>query len=165
MAENWAMVGFLPLFIVAIIWIRGWSFFNLRFLSRMFLCGLVGMLFYLLLPVLAVISHKMPITFWQALKLNLAAELGMVKLFFVQPEVRKAAAAAFAGLVAAGPGIAVRWKSSFGDNSKIGLALTSFMFHAIHAILLFVCVWVAFDPPFSPRNLDFSGRFIFHRRF
>jgi hypothetical protein len=30
--------------------------------------------------------------------------------------------------------------------------LTSFMFHVIHALLLFVCVWVAFDPPFSPRN-------------
>ncbi len=154
MAENWAMIGFLPFFIVAIIWIRRWRFFNLRFLSRMFLCGLVGALFFLLLPALAVISHKMPITFWQALKLNLEAELGMVKLFFVQPEVRKAVLLLSSASLLPVLVIAVRWKSSFGDNSKIGLALTSFMFHAIHAILLFVCVWVAFDPPFSPRNLD-----------
>ena len=60
--------------------------------------------------------------------------------------------------------IAIRWKSSFGDNSKIGLALTSFMFHPIHALLLFVCVWVAFDPPFSPRNLDILRQIIFRRR-
>jgi hypothetical protein len=42
MAENWAMVGFLPVFIAAIIWIRGFSFFNLRFLGRMVFCGLAG---------------------------------------------------------------------------------------------------------------------------
>ena len=31
MADNWAMVGFFPVFLVAIVWIRGLSFFNLRF--------------------------------------------------------------------------------------------------------------------------------------
>ena len=33
MAENWAMVGFLPLFLTALIWMRGLNFFNARFLS------------------------------------------------------------------------------------------------------------------------------------
>jgi tetratricopeptide (TPR) repeat protein len=154
MTENWAMIGFLPVFFGAIIWIRGLSFFNLRFLSRMFFCGLAGTLFYLLLPLLAVTSHKIPITFWQALKLNLGQELGMVKMFFVMPEVRKAVLLLSAASLLPVLVIAVRWKSSFGDNSKVGLALTSFMFHVVHAILLFVCVWVAFDPPFSPRNLE-----------
>ena len=51
MANNWAMVGFLPAFFVAVVWIRGLSFFNLLFLKRMFLCGLLGMTFYLLLPI------------------------------------------------------------------------------------------------------------------
>ena len=58
MADNWAMVGFLPLFLTAMIWLRGLDFFNLRFLARMALCGLAGMLFYLLLPLLAVISGQ-----------------------------------------------------------------------------------------------------------
>ena len=61
MVENWAMVGFLPVFIAAIIWIRGLGFFNLRFLQRMVLCGLAGMSLALLLPTCAVVSGKIPV--------------------------------------------------------------------------------------------------------
>ena len=154
MTENWAMVGFLPLFLAAIIWIRGLSFFSLRFLSRIFLCGLVGLMFYLLLPLLASLSHKVPVTFWQALKVNLFSELSYVKVFFVRPEIRKSVLLLSIASVLPVVVIAVRWRSSFGDNSKLGLALTSFMVHLIQAILLFICVWVAFDPPFSPRNFS-----------
>ncbi len=53
MADDWGMVGFFPLFLMAIVWLRGLDFFNLRFLGRMLLCGLAGLLFYLLLPLLA----------------------------------------------------------------------------------------------------------------
>ena len=83
MADNWAMVGFLPVFITAVIWIRGFSFFNLRFLKRMMLCGLAGMAFYLLLPLLAVISGKLPVTFWEALKFELSSPVSVVKTFFI----------------------------------------------------------------------------------
>ena len=48
--NNWAMVAYLPLFLVALIWIKGLSFFNPQFLARMFLWGCVGLLLYLLLP-------------------------------------------------------------------------------------------------------------------
>jgi tetratricopeptide (TPR) repeat protein len=160
MAENWAMVGFLPVFIGAIIWVRGLRFFNVRFLARMALCGLAGILFYLLLPLLAVTSHKMPVTFWQALDLNLAAQWSVVKLFFIQPEVRKTVLLLSPASLLPVLVMAIRWKSSFGDTSKMGLALASFMFHVFHAILLFVCVWVAFDPPFSPRHLGFGLPFL-----
>ncbi len=85
----------------------------------------------------------------------------MVKMFFIQPEVRKTVLLLSPASLLPVLVMAIRWKSSFGDNSKIGLALTSFMFHAIHAILLFVCVWVAFDPPFSPRHLDILRRYFF----
>ena len=81
MANNWAMVGFFPVFIAAIIWIRGFSFFNLRFLRRMVLCGLAGLSFLLLLPLLAVISAKLPVTFWEALKYELSSPAGAVKIF------------------------------------------------------------------------------------
>ena len=43
MTDNWALIGFLPVFIAAIIWLKGWEFFSLRFLSRMTLCGLAGL--------------------------------------------------------------------------------------------------------------------------
>ena len=153
LAENWAMIGFLPLFVGAIIWIRGLRFFNLSFLKLMVLCGLAGMLFYLLLPLLAVVAHKAPVTFWQALKQNLAAQLSYVKIFFTRPDMRFGVALLSPASLLPVLVMAIRWRASFGDNSKLGLALASFMFHVIHAILLFVCVWVAFDPPFSPRNL------------
>jgi len=160
MTQNWAMIGFLPVFVGAVIWIRGLSFFNLRFIKWMVLCGLAGMLFYLLLPLLAVASHQESFTFWQALKLNLAAQLSMVKTFFIQPEVRKTVFLLSPASLLPVLMMAIRWRASFGDSSKIGLALASFMFHVIHAILLFVCVWVAFDSPFSPRHLGFGLPFL-----
>ena len=160
MAENWAMVGFLPVFIGAIIWMRGLSFFSMRFLRRMVLCGLLGMLFYLLLPLLTASSHKAEVTFWQALKLNLASQWGVVKMFFTNPVVRRTVLLLSPASLLPVLMLAIRWKSSFGDSSKLGLALTSFMFHVIHAILLFVCVWVAFDPPFSARHLGFGLSFL-----
>ena len=160
MAENWAMLGFLPLFVVAIIWIRGLGFFNLRFLNWMLVCGLAGMLFYLLLPLLAITSHNAPLTFWQALKDNLAVQGWMVKMFFVQPEVRKTVLLLSPASLLPVLVMAIRWGASFGDNSKIGLALASFLFNVIHAVLLFVCVWVAFDSPFSPRHQGFGQPFL-----
>ncbi|HEX3856907.1 MAG TPA: tetratricopeptide repeat protein [Verrucomicrobiae bacterium] len=166
--DNWtiqspngsALIGFLPLFVAAVIWTRKLRFFNLRFLKRMVLCGLAGMLFYFLLPVLAVISHKVPVTFWQALKLNLAGQWQVVKMFFIQPEVRKTVLLLSLTSLVPVLLLSIRWKSSFGDNSKVGLALTSFMFHMVQALILGACIWIAFDPPFSPRHLGLGLPFL-----
>ena len=152
MAENWAMVGFLPLFIGAILWIRGLSFFNFSFLRRMVLGGLVGMLFYLLLPLLAAGSHTVELSVWQALKLNLTAQWTVVKMFFTNQSVRHTLLLLSPASLLPVFVLAIRWTSSFGDNSKLGQALASFMFHIVHAIILFVCIWVAFDPPIGPRH-------------
>jgi tetratricopeptide (TPR) repeat protein len=57
--------------------------------------------------------------------------------------------------------LAIRWKSSFGDDSRIGMALTGFIFHLIHAVFLAVCVWLVFDPPFSPRQKGFGLLFYY----
>jgi tetratricopeptide (TPR) repeat protein len=160
MAENWAMLGFFPIFIAAIIWIRGLNFFNVRFLGRMALCGLAGMLLYLLLPLLAVISGKVPVTFWQLLKYNLSAQFFAVKLFFVQPGVRETVWLLSLTSLLPVLVMAIRWKSYFGDVSRNGIALANFMFHLIHAFFLVMCVWVAFDPPFSPRQKGFGMPFL-----
>ncbi|SPE51438.1 membrane hypothetical protein [Verrucomicrobia bacterium] len=50
MTNDWRMVAFFPLFLVALVWVKGLSFFNLRFLGRMAGCGAAGLLLYLLLP-------------------------------------------------------------------------------------------------------------------
>jgi tetratricopeptide (TPR) repeat protein len=153
MTNNWAMIGFFPVFVVAIIWTRKLNFFNVRFLERMFLCGLAGLLFYLLLPVLAAVSHKVPVTFWQALKFNFSSQWLPVKSFFTVPEVRQMVGLLSLTSLLPVLLLSIRWGSSFGDNSRLGLALTSFMFHLVHAVIFGICLWVAFDPPFSPRHL------------
>ena len=56
--------------------------------------------------------------------------------------------------------IGIRWASYFGDTSKLGIALATFMFHVVHALFLVACIWVALDPPFSPRNKGFGSPFL-----
>jgi tetratricopeptide (TPR) repeat protein len=89
----------------------------------------------------------------QELRLNLSAGWSAVKAFFTWPDIRFALALLSPASLLPVLMLAIRWRTGFGDNSKIGVLMANFMFHLIHALLLFVCVWVAFDPPFSPRNL------------
>jgi tetratricopeptide (TPR) repeat protein len=153
MADNWAMVGFFPMFITAIIWIRGFSFFNLRFLKRMALCGLVGMTLYLLLPLLALISGKLSVTFWEALKYELSLPFSAIKAFIIARQIRYALGLLSLTSLIPVFVLSIRWGSSFGDNSRIGVALAGFMFSVVHGVILGVCLWAAFDPPFAPRHL------------
>ncbi len=152
MTDDWAMVCFSPVFLTALIWIRGLSFFKLQFLTRMLFCGLVGMLFYLLLPLAAVISGKVPVTFWEALRMNLASQFFVVGAFFNNGNVRQTLELLSLSSLAPVLLLAIRWHSSFGDTSQLGRALASFLFHLVHAVILIICIWVAFDPPFSPRE-------------
>ena len=50
-----------------------------------------------------------------------------------------------------------RWPAQFGDISPAGAKLTDLMTHIIHAALFAAIIYVAFDPPFSPRKLG-AGR-------
>jgi len=165
MVENWAMVGFLPVFIGAIIWIRGLNFFNLRFLQRMVLCGLAGMSLALLLPTWAAVSGKIPGAFWWlALKSSLAPQYNVLRHYFlscIHPQQYFELVALLLAYLTPLFVLAIRWQSSFGDSSRMGMALASFMFHVVHAIILFVCVWLVFDPPFSPREKGFGLSFYY----
>ena len=49
--------------------------------------------------------------------------------------------------------LGIRWPSYFGDPSKLGVTLTTLIFHIFHAFLLLLCIWVALDPQVSPRHL------------
>jgi tetratricopeptide (TPR) repeat protein len=165
MVENWAMLGFLPVFIAAIIWIRGLNFFNLRFLQWMVLCGLAGMSLALLLPTWAVASGKIPGAFWWlALKASLAPQYNVLKHYFlscIHPQQYFELLSLLLAYLMPLFVLAIRWQSSFGDSSRMGLALASFMFHVVHAIILFICVWLMFDPPFSPREKGFGLTFYY----
>ena len=157
MANNWAMVGYFPAFLIAIVWIRGLSFFNLQFLRRMVLSGLLGIAFCLLLPLLAVISGKMPMTFWAVLKASLVPQYEVLKFYFfcgLRPSQYFEFLALLLAYLIPVFVMAIRWKAAFGDHSPVGMALTSFLFHLVCATFLGFCTWMAFDPPFSPRHLS-----------
>lgn len=155
MAENPAMVAFFPMFIGAIVWLRRLGFFDLHFLGRMTLCGLAGMLFYLLLPFVAISSAGVPLTFWQALKFNLSLDYTILKSY-VYCILHPKASAEFLTLLLAYLlplfVLSLRWKPSFGDSSRIGSTLTTFVFHLVHAAFLGLLIWMAFGAPFSPRH-------------
>jgi tetratricopeptide (TPR) repeat protein len=164
MADDWGMTGFFPLFLVAIVWLRGFNFFNWRFLGRMLLCGLAGLLFYLLLPLLSVASHRMPATFWQLLKFNLSPPYDVLRTYFAyvsHPQQYIQQLSLMLAYLMPLFVLAIRWKSSFGDNSRLGVALASFVFHLLHAVFLVGCVWLVFDPPFSPRHKGFGMLFYY----
>jgi len=152
MTGNWLLVGLFPAFVVALLWIRGISFFNLRFLGGMLLCGAVGLLLYFLLPLIYVLSDSSTAGFWQAIKVNLTAQKSLVMLFAQRIPgnyLFLLALTSFMPIVL----ISIRWPSHFGDPSPLGTMLTTGVFHLAHAAFFGACVWVAFDPHFSPRRI------------
>ncbi|HEY3761806.1 MAG TPA: tetratricopeptide repeat protein [Verrucomicrobiae bacterium] len=156
MAENWAMIGFFPLFFTAIIWIRGTGILDLRFVSRMMICGTVGLLLYLLLPLLAVTSSNIPTTFWEVLKLNLLPAHAVLKAIGTSI-LNPIQSLQYVSLVLAYLlpilVMAIRWSATFGDSSQIGSGIANVVLHIAQAFFLGVFIWMAFDPQFGPRNL------------
>src|SRR5262249_30692171 len=76
--NNWALIGFFPFFLVAMLWIKGFSVLQFSFLLRMLAWGLAGLSLYLLLPLVWAVSHHPTIGFWDALHANLAFQKVML---------------------------------------------------------------------------------------
>jgi tetratricopeptide (TPR) repeat protein len=156
--EGQSMTGFFPLYIVAVIWVRGLAFFNVQFLLRMFLYGLAGFSLFLIYPLATAASHSTFLTFWDALRFSLAPQIQVFKIYFwcVSDPTGYFEDLLVPLFIALMPLLvmSIRWK--FGDSSRVGSTLANLMFHTIHAIFLAVCLWVVFDPPFSPRVKGFG---------
>jgi tetratricopeptide (TPR) repeat protein len=151
--NNYAMIGFFPAFLAALIWIKGLAFFNWRFLLRMFLAGLAALSLYLLLPAILAATSDSEFTFFGLLKSYLGYQksslLGIPRYIILLSSFTSLLPVLFIG---------IRWPAQFGEISAIGNALTNLMTHVIHGVFLVACLYVAFDPAFSPRNIG-GGRF------
>ena len=156
MANNWAMIGFFPIFIAALVWMKGLSFIEGRFLGRMFILGVVGLSLYLVLPAIFSFTSGANASFWQMLRANLIAQKSflMTMVFSKNALVNGDRPLWVLGLPSLLPVLAlsIRWPSFMGDISKLGLTLANLAFHVIHGVLLVVCLWVTLDPLFSPRH-------------
>ncbi len=145
-ANDWGMVAFCPLFFLAIVWAKGASFFEARFLIRTTLAGLAGVIFYLVSPLALTLADQSDATFLEALRTLMATQRQFILSF---PRW----ALLFCGAASVLPifFIGIRWPSTFGDMSAAGAAITNFLFRLIHVAFLAFCTWAMFDPPFSPR--------------
>lgn len=146
MTNNWALIGFAPLFLMAVVWIRSWSFFNAGFLVKMTLLGLAGMLLYLLIPAVAAAKYGDELTFWETLKSLLITQktylLGM-------PRGR----ALLLALVCLLPLflMGVRWGGQKGSSMETMVNIAAVV--VLQVGWLGANVYFAFDPAFSPRRL------------
>lgn len=155
MTNNLAMIAFLPLFIVALIWTRKLAFFNLKFLARMAGCGFAGLLFYLVLPLVGSLSAGSSLSFWELLVNNV---MGQKFLLFIFPRNT----ILLLSLTSILPVflLSIKWSSQFGDPSRIGALITTAMFHLCHIVLLLACLWMTLDPDFSPRQVGYGLAFL-----
>jgi tetratricopeptide (TPR) repeat protein len=177
-ANSWAMAGFLPLFGVALLRSKRLRFFNPRFLRRaeladwkaagpafrsdllfflrMVLFGLAGLLLFLLLPLVQAFSPNSPVGCWQALRMVSGSY--RASLFFlaetVLPRHREVALVLAAVSLLPLLVLSIRWRAFAGRQRRGSLDPVAFAFYAAHAFLLLLCLWVAFDPPFSPRQIS-----------
>jgi len=152
--ENWGLVGFAPVFLMMLIWLRGLSFFNLHFLLRVTWWGLAGALVVLvvLLPLIGRFSGAYPMGMWDVIKVILKNNWQVVKLLGQGTFRHDLALMSLTSLLPAFV-MALRWSAGFGDSSRIGASLVNNMMHGVNALILGVLIWVTFDPPFSPRHL------------
>src|ERR1043166_4906068 len=155
--NNWALIGFFPLFLIALGWLRGLKFFEFNFFVRMVLFGLAGLLLYLLLP--AINAARGEQGFVEALMANLRWQKTLVFMLPFQPNVRLTlfliSLSSMVPLVL----IAIRWPSFYGDISPSGNFLSNLGFRVLFAAFLLIGVAVFFDPQFSGRT--FGSRVAF----
>jgi tetratricopeptide (TPR) repeat protein len=196
MANNWAMLGYFPLFVFAILLLKGFGFkrvtrpspprrprprplwlrrafakigirqnampkpvyapfrpvvFDTRFFLQMTLWGLVGLSFYLLLPLVQSLSPDSSIGFWPALKANLTFQKNLL-VALRSPAFRILAIASLLPILV----LVIGWKShpaNSGYETRRGIFLNRLAAHPLHAFVLLITLWLSFDPIFSPRHL------------
>ena len=146
--NNFALIGFFPAVLAAVVWIRGRSFFEFGFFLRMLGCGLLGLSLYLLLPLVWVMSDNPTVGFWQALRANLVAQKMSL---WDMPNLRSRALILCVTSLVPVAVMGIRWPSTFGDTSAAGAVTANAMFRIVHIVFLVACLAVALDLQFSPR--------------
>lgn len=150
-ATNWAMIGFLPIFGVALLWVKGLKFFRWRFLLSGLGLTLLGMSLYFYNPMVAAMDVNEPTTFWEMLRFELVSQRNPL-LGYPKGRVIMLSVTSVLPLLL----VAIRWPSNFGDVSGFGVALAGLLFRVVHLVFLGAILWVSFDPAFSPRALGYG---------
>ncbi len=146
--NDFALIAFLPLLVVALVWIKGRGFFKMRFLLNMLGLGLAGLSLYLLLPAINSIGGTTDYSFLEILRTHWGSQRNTLwhfpRFLLIIMGFTSLLPVLFIG---------IRWPAQYGDISAAGNALANLMMHVVHALFLGACLWVMFDPTFSPRAL------------
>lgn len=148
-ANNYAMIGFAPLFLVSTAWICGLRFLNAGLLAKLFVSFLLGLAVVFLIPALAMGSGRFDDGFWPLMKEAFVFKKTQILLL---PRGRFLLLALLMILPLGGFG--VRWASPSG----IGLdrLATSIFWQLLKLGWFAACISVAFDVKFSPRQLGYG---------
>lgn len=156
MTNDWAMIGFFPLFLIAMAWIAGARLFRADLLLRLFLAGIAGLMLYFFLPIVTAFSDFQA-PFWASLRYNLGNQRYMLLMYLGQKQsLLPLFLISFVPIVWMG----IRWPNSLGDTSARGTAFAKALFHIVHAFFLLACIWISLDPQASPRNQTLGVRFL-----
>ncbi len=146
--SDWVFIGYFPLAVCALIWMKGVPSFRPEFMGRVVGLGVVGLSTYFLLPWLIWMQDSSAVSFVELLKLQFRD----AKLYFSLPKTGFLLESLLWALPLLVMGI--RFPSSIGDVSVVGSMLANFLFRLMHLVFLGMCVWMAFDPLLRPKNSD-----------
>ena len=155
MAENWAMLVALPLFVVALIWLRRMRFFRVSFLLRMALLGLAGFSVFALLPLVNGLTPHSPWGFSEAWLMTLRTTRKIILLLYFQfwAVHRGLTVAVMMYFLVPTLPCLVRLRDEGTQNKCRVERLQTWIYRALRASLLLACLWLAFDPTVSPRQI------------
>jgi tetratricopeptide (TPR) repeat protein len=153
-ANNWALIGYFPLALLAVILLKRMDFLNGTFFLKMLGAGLAGLALYLLLPALALRYDHEAITFWTVLKTNLVNQKQMLfNPMFRFPFLILGFGSALLPLVLVG----IRWPASLGDVNPISNLLVQLLFRMVHAGFFAVGLVLAYRPAFIEEQFTGLG--------
>lgn len=151
LANNYALAAWFPCFLVAIIWIRGYAFFDWRFLLRMTAWGAAGLLAYLVLPLVGFLRGDGDLSFWGFLRLVLGSQKESL-LSFPRFAILLLSLQCLLPVLIMG----LRSRSNQGETSAAGAAITALVVRGIHLLMFALCVTVFLDLKWGPRTLSFG---------
>lgn len=155
MAENWVMIVLLPLFILALAWLRGRRFLQIQFLFRSALTGLLGFSVYLIPALVNSWSPHASMTFYDAWMISLRdtkQTLTTIQsvFWFTRKDVAGLVVACF--ILPLLPAL-IRVHSDGAYQKSLVEKIQILFYHLSHLVLLVACIWMAFDPILGPRRL------------
>ena len=147
-ANSWALIGFFPCFLLALIWVKRSRFFNLEFVLRTAGWGLLGLLLYGLIPLLGAVAGDG--SFLELLHQKLGEQYifltRLPRYYVVVAGVPTLIPLFFAG---------IRWGSSRDELAAGAHSLTRGLLRVLHLVFLAVGILMFFDVKSipNPRSL------------